>query len=277
MELRYLGTAMVELRVGGVRLLTDPALDPKGTAYDLGVAITPRVWFASEKQYDTPPIEGAFDAVLLSHDHHADNLDFAGRTLIADPARVARVITTPPSARRLARAKAATDAPGKGLGLGERATGLAPGATTKVGDVTITAVIARHGPRFTPKVHQVTGFVLDVDHGPRVWISGDTVLFPELVAALDAIGAARPVDLAIVHCGAVAFPKALGLRKSRFTFDAAEAAAACKLVEARAIVPVHRSGWAHFRQSEDALGAELDHAGLGARVRMLELGGSTTL
>jgi len=156
-------------------------------------------------------------------------------------------------------------------------TGLAPGATTTIGDVTITSVVARHGPRFTPQVHQVTGFLLDVDHGPRVWISGDTVMFPALVAALDAIGAARPVDVAIVHCGAVAFPRAIGFRKARFTFDAAEAAAACKLVEARAIVPVHRSGWAHFRQSEDALAAELDSAGLGARVRMLELGGSATL
>lgn len=268
---------MVELRVGGVRLVTDPALDPKGTTYDFGPWITPRSWFASEKLYDTPAVEGRFDAVLLSHDHHADNLDLAGRALIADAERVARVITTVPSARRLTRAKAASDAPGKGLGLGERATGLAPGATTRVGEVAITAVTARHGPRHAPQVHQVIGFVLDVDHGPRVWISGDTVLFPELVAALDAIGAARPVDVAIVHCGAVAFPKALGFRKSRFTFDAAEAASACKLVAARTIVPVHRSGWSHFRQPEDALLGEFDRAGLGSRVRVLELGASTAI
>ncbi|MEO7097102.1 MAG: MBL fold metallo-hydrolase, partial [Polyangiales bacterium] len=268
MELRYLGTAMVELRIGDVRLITDPVLDPRGSTYDFGMWFTPRSWFASEKQYETPTVEGAFDAALISHDQHADNLDLAGRALVADEARVARVITNRTGARRLARPRSTVDAPGKGLGLGTRAIGLVPGATTRVGNVTVTSMIARHGPSYAPQVHQVTGFVLDVDDGPRVWISGDTVMFPALAAALAELGSARPVDVAVVHCGAVAFPKAIGFGGARFTFDAAEAVEAAKLVGARTIVPVHRSGWAHFRQGEEAVVAELARAGLEDRVRM---------
>src|SRR5688572_10105667 len=173
MELRYLGTATIALRSGDTLLLTDPAFDPAGTAYDFGLWFTPRSWFASEKQYETPvrPHElGAIDGVLLSHDHHADNLDYEGRKLCADPEKVARVVSTRPSAKRLARPIAAKDEPGGGLGLGARATGLAPGETTRIGEVAIRSVIARHGPSYAPQVHQVTGFVLDFDHGPRVWI-----------------------------------------------------------------------------------------------------------
>ncbi|WP_437712175.1 hypothetical protein WMF45_42410 [Sorangium sp. So ce448] len=39
---------------------------------------------------------------------HADNLDPAGRALVADEARVGRVVTTAPSARRLARPASTT-------------------------------------------------------------------------------------------------------------------------------------------------------------------------
>lgn len=280
MELTYLGTATLVIRIGETRLLTDPVFDRIGAAYDFGLWFTPRAWFASEKQYETPPSPTTvepFDAVLLSHDHHGDNLDLAGRAIVADPSRVARVITTVPGARRLARPAPAEDAPGRGLGLGERVLGLAPGATTRVGPITITATIARHGPSYAPQVHEVTGFLLDVDDGPRVWISGDTVLFPALEAQLAQIRSERRVDLAVVHCGAVGFPRAPGFRRARFTFDAAEAIAACRLIDPALVLPIHRSGWAHFQQPEAELRRAFAVAGLGGRTRFLELGGTLSL
>lgn len=274
MQLTYLGTAMIDLRVGDARFVTDPALDPRGTTYDFGMWCTPRSWFASEKQYDTPPLDdGPIDAVLLSHDQHADNLDYAGRTLVGGD-RVARCITTVPGAKRLARPRVENDRPGKGLGLGNRAVALAPTTTTRVGRVTVRAIVARHGPRFLPQVHEVTGFVLDVDDGPRIWISGDTVMFPALAETLAALGKERAVDVAVVHCGAVAFPKALG--SARFTFNAADAVEACKLVQAKTIVPIHRAGWAHFRQPESALASAFEAAGLAERTKLLGLGESFT-
>src|ERR1700722_8185996 len=71
-------TALVEL--GDFRLLTDPTFDPPGTYHP----------------YKTKPVQfdktsgpalsveqlGVLDAVLLSHDHHFDNLDNIGRTLL---------------------------------------------------------------------------------------------------------------------------------------------------------------------------------------------------
>lgn len=278
LDVTYLGTATLALHAGETRLLTDPAFDPEGTKYDFGLWFTPRSWFASEKRYASPEVpSGRFDAVLLSHDHHADNLDAAGRALVADPARVARVLTTVPSARRLARDRSAHDAPGRGLGLGERAQGLRAGTSTRVGSLAIRAVPARHGPSYAPQVHEVTGFLIDVDHGPRVWISGDTVMFAELERELARIGDERPVDVAIVHCGAVAFPRALGFGRARFTFDAAEAIAASRLVRARAIVPVHRSGWAHFHQPEEELFSAFEAAGLAEQTRRLDLGATLSL
>jgi L-ascorbate metabolism protein UlaG (beta-lactamase superfamily) len=279
-SLTYLGTATLALRVGDMRLLTDPVFDPSGTSYDFGYWYTPRAWFSSEKLYDTPVAPasvGTVDAVLLSHDHHGDNLDLAGRRLIGDAARVPRVVTTVPGARRLARPAAGADAPGRGLGLGPRALGLAPGAKTRVGPMTVTATLAQHGPGYAPQAHQVTGFLLDVDDGPRIWISGDTVMFPALRHTLARLRRERPVDVAVVHCGAVAFPRALGFRRTRFTFDTREAIEACRLLDAGLVVPVHRSGWTHFQEPEATLRAGLEEAGLGSRTRLLALGETLTL
>jgi len=103
------------------------------------------------------------------------------------------------------------------------------------------------------------------------------VLFPELAGTLDAIGRQSPVDVAIVHCGAVSFPRAIGVASERFTFDASEAVEACRLVRAKTIVPVHRSGWAHFRQPETELVKAFERAGLGERTKVLALGETLSL
>ncbi len=70
-------TALIE--IDGWRLLTDPTFDPAGGHYNFG-------WGTSSDKLtdpaiavgDLPPI----DAVLLTHDHHGDNLDTAGRALL---------------------------------------------------------------------------------------------------------------------------------------------------------------------------------------------------
>ncbi len=86
-------TALIE--VGGWRLLTDPTFDPPGKRYAFG-------WGTSSRKLTGPAVAASellpLDAVLLSHDHHEDNLDPAGRALLPS-ADV--VVTTTSGAGRL--------------------------------------------------------------------------------------------------------------------------------------------------------------------------------
>ena len=99
-------TALIE--VGGWRLLTDPTFDPPGQRYAFG-------WGTSSRKLTGPSVAaddlGPIDAVLLSHDHHGDNLDPTGRALLPS---AGVIVTTVPGARR----------------LGGSARGLAPWAAT---------------------------------------------------------------------------------------------------------------------------------------------------
>jgi hypothetical protein len=74
---------------GGVRLLTDPTFDPPGEYPRPGTAVVLR-------KLAGPAVDAArvtpFDAVLLSHDHHSDNLDQAGRELLPEAGRVLTTI-----------------------------------------------------------------------------------------------------------------------------------------------------------------------------------------
>ncbi len=257
MKVTSLGTASVLLEYAGLRLLTDPVFDPEGVTYSMAPAGVPERWFASTKQYVTPVSPAAIghiDAVLLSHDHHRDNLDVAGRTFLNSDA-VDAVLTTPAGARRLSRTRSAV-------------TGLRAGETAALGTATVTAVTAQHGPRYVPQTGQVTGFALSAPGEPSVWISGDTVLTPALRLALAGL---QGIDVAIVHGGGVRFPTAPLVGSAIFTFDPAQFVEACTILNPGMILPIHRVGWTHF-QPEDALRSALDAAGLSARTRWLDLG-----
>lgn len=137
---------------------------------------------------DLPPI----DTVLLTHDHHGDNLDHSGRTLLPN---VSTIVTTVSGSQR--------------LGL-PQAVGLRPGMTTTLRspglpDVQVQATPARHGPPLTRFVAgEVIGFALRRPHHTEafLWITGDTVLHRRLRRTATAL----QVDVALVHVGGVQFP-----------------------------------------------------------------------
>ena len=95
LRLTHIGGPTVLLEFEGWRILTDPTFDRPGRTYRFG-------WGTSSRKVSGPAIEiddiGPVDAVLLTHEHHADNLDEAGRTVLPG---AGVVITTVSGARRL--------------------------------------------------------------------------------------------------------------------------------------------------------------------------------
>ena len=253
LRVTYIGgpTALVEL--GGVRFLTDPTLDPGGTdyptpAYTLHKTQSPAV---------APSAIGRIDAVLLSHDHHFDNLDHAGRASLA-AARA--TYTTKAGAERLG---------GRAVGLAawESADVAAPGG----GRVRITATPARHGPLGGDR-GPVVGFVLESSTAgdPIVYFSGDTVWF----AGVEEVGKRFDVDVAILNVGA-AMVAAAGPHP--LTFTASDAVALARAWPSASVVPLHFEGWTHFTEGRAKLQTAFDAANLGGRLRWLEPGRATPI
>jgi L-ascorbate metabolism protein UlaG (beta-lactamase superfamily) len=235
-RLTHIGGPTVLIEVGGWRLLTDPTFDPPGGKYSFG-------WGTGSRKTAGPSIPagvvGPIDAVLLSHDHHGDNLDAAGRALLPS---AGVVVTTLPGAGR----------------LGGGARGLAPWGSTMLEDegrtsIEITATPCRHGPPLSkPLVGEVIGFALaweDQEHGV-LWISGDTVLYDGVREVAERLR----VDTALLHLGGVRFPVTGPLR---YTMTARDAVELCGLVQPRTAIPIHYEGWGHFKEGRDAIEREL--------------------
>jgi L-ascorbate metabolism protein UlaG (beta-lactamase superfamily) len=241
-------TALIEF--GGFRLLTDPTFDPPGE-YKL-----PHVTL---KKTSHPALTaeqiGRVDAVLLSHDQHADNFDHAGR---AYAIQAPRLLTTIVGAKRLG-------------GVGE---GLAPGEsmelTNPAGPLTVTATPARHGPAgIEPLAGDVIGFVLSLPGAGRpIYITGDTVWYDGVAEVARRFRA----GLVLLFAGAAKTRGAFHL-----TMDANDAIDTAHAFPDATIVPLHYEGWAHFSQSGDDLVQSFKALGIGARLRLLEPGVPTTI
>jgi L-ascorbate metabolism protein UlaG (beta-lactamase superfamily) len=243
-------TALIE--VNGLRLLTDPTFDAPGS-YPAGpVTLTKTVGPAI-----AAATLGQIDAVLLSHDQHADNLDHAGRALLPN---ARRVLTTHVGAKR----------------LGGNAQGLAPWQTIDLAtpdgrSLRVTATPARHGPALIqPIVGDVIGFILtsgdQTDHA--IYLTGDTVWFDGVAAVSQRFSAT--VVMPFVGAAQTRGPFLLTMN----TNDAIETANAFPNAT---IVPLHYQGWKHFTQNQDDITQAFAVLGLADRLRVLEAGVATTL
>lgn len=231
-------TAVIEY--AGLRWLTDPTFSPPGTYDGLAKTTAPRL---------TPEQIGAIDVVLLSHDHHSDNLDPAGREFLP---RAGRVLTTVSAAER----------------LGGNATGLEPWAEIRVGEVSVTAVPALHGPPGAePITGPVIGFVLACAGQDTLYVSGDNAS----VDVVDEIAKRlSPIDVAILFMGAVQIPTRFD--GAFLTLSSERGAIATELLGARAVVPVHFEGWTHFTQGLPQIRAAFAGYGLTQRLVAAEPG-----
>lgn len=245
-----IGGPTVLIEIAGFRFLTDPTFDEPGD-YKLPHVTLTKTTSPALSLADIGPV----DAVLLSHDQHADNLDNAGREFLS---QAPRVFTTTVGAKR----------------LGAHAEGLLPWQSAMLTkpdgrSIEITAAPARHGPAgIEPLAGEVIGFMLSVrnrETGP-VYITGDTVWYDGVAEV------ARRFRAGIV----VLFAGSAQTRGPfHLTMDTNDAIETAQAFPHAVIVPVHTEGWTHFKQNGDDLQKAFNALGFGPRLRLLQPGVAT--
>jgi L-ascorbate metabolism protein UlaG (beta-lactamase superfamily) len=248
----YVGGPTILLEIGGLRFMTDPTLDPAGTAFVLNEKMT-------ESKLSGPALqsEDPVDVVLLSHDQHFDNLDHSGRALLNN---VGITITTKPGAQRLQ---------GNSIGLaeGENYVVTTPSGHT----ISITATPARHGPAGIERITgEVIGFHLKISgaENHEIYITGDTVFYHKIRVLSRQIhpkyififaGAARPRG---------PFNLTMGTNDALDTANAFPEAI---------IIPIHSEGWSHYTENNDNLKEAFQILAIGHRLQLLKPGLPTPL
>lgn len=257
-SLLFVGTATTVLRACGFTVLTDPSFLHAGERAHLGHGLTTRRL--------TEPALGVadlphLDLVVLSH-AHGDHWDRRARAGL-DP-RVP-VVTTHQSARVLRR---------QGFSA---ARGLGPWAehalTRDGASLTVTATPARHAAGVLGALlPDVNGHVLDfADAGGlrlRLWLSGDTVVFP----GVDLVARRWPdLDVGVLHLGGTRVPGGLPLAPM-VTLDGEDGAEVVDRVRPGAVVPVHTDDFTVFTSPRSDFVDALARRGLSDRLRLVERG-----
>jgi L-ascorbate metabolism protein UlaG (beta-lactamase superfamily) len=200
LRITYLGHATLLIELDGVRVLTDPLLRDRlgplrrhGPMPDAGTI-------------------GRLDAILVSH-AHPDHFDRASlRSLTGGP-----VLLVPPG---LGGAAGRT---------GHAVTELATGRSVDVGDVTVTAVAARHWRWPAMPRARTIGFLLE--GSTSVYFAGDTGFFARMEALRGR------VDVALLPVGR------WGPHPGPIRLGPKSASRVARVVGARVAIPIH---WGTF-------------------------------
>lgn len=251
LRLTYIGGPTALLELGGLRLLTDPTFDPAGEEYPTGVYTLRKLAGPAL----SPASLGHIDAVLLSHDHHFDNLDHAGRAMLKG---VGMVLTTEAGAERLG---------GHALGLAHWHSVDLPTPDGRI--LRVTGTPARHGPVGGDR-GPVTGFVLAITESPQraVYVSGDTVWYEGVAEVSQRFS----IQIAMLFMGAA---RVLEVGPAHLTFTADEGVETARAFANAVIIPLHYEGWAHFSESRKQIEDAFVSAGMEPRLQWIEAGRAT--
>jgi L-ascorbate metabolism protein UlaG (beta-lactamase superfamily) len=231
MTVTYVGGPTAILEYAGLRILLDPTFDPPQTYESDGEALT-KTTGPGVALEDV----GSIDLILLSHHEHEDNLDFAGTALVR---------ATP----TLSTAKAGVD-------LGKPVIGLDCWEEHRVGDVTVTAAPALHGPPGVERlVGPVIGFLLEADGEPTVYVSGDNASLELVQQIADRFPS---IDVAVLFAGAARVPSI----DAALTLTSDDAARAAQILGSPTVIGLHTEDWEHFSESRAQLEAAFAGTGL---------------
>jgi L-ascorbate metabolism protein UlaG (beta-lactamase superfamily) len=195
----FLGHSTILLEMAGARILTDPVLFDR-----IGVLRRAASPLPTE-------LHESIDLVVISH-LHLDHLDFRSLRHLGESIR----LVVPRGAADYVRSRGFTDV-----------SELAPGQSTNVGPVRVTATFADHSgfrPPFGPRAAAV-GYLIDADD-ERVYFAGDTDLFAEMIEL-------EGIDLALLPVWG------WGPRLGPGHMDPDRAAGALPLLHPRLAAPIH--------------------------------------
>ena len=246
LSLTLIGGPTVLVEYAGIRLLTDPTFDPPGQYQG---AHSPVKHLKTSGPALSVQEVGALDAVLLSHDHHFDNLDNAGRALLPS---VGTTYTTVSGASR----------------LGGNAVGMAPFETRTFEarngrKLFLTATPARHGP-VGIDVGDVIGFTLGVDRpGDLIYITGDTLWFEGTAEVARSFS-----PKVVVLYGGAAEPRG----RYHMTMGSEDALEAANAFPNATLLSVHNEGWGHLTETQEQLVEVFGQFKLGHRLTRFEKG-----
>ena len=248
LKLTYIGGPTALIDFAGVRLLTDPTFDPAPAEYPSGAAILRKLMSPAL----TPDQLGHVDYVLLSHDHHHDNLDHKGREFLS---QATKVFTTTEGAQR----------------LGNNSVGLKPWQHADVKTSTgrtlrVVGTPARHGPADMDR-GPVLGFVFFFPDAPdqAIYFSGDTVWFE----GVQEVARRFPIKATILNLGAA---RVAEVGPFHLTMTAEEAVLTARAFSTAPIVPLHFEGWAHFSEGREKIAETFSSAKMQERLHWLQPG-----
>jgi len=249
--LTLIGGPTVLIEYDGLRLLTDPTFDPPGEYQGPHSPVKHR-----KTAGPAIPVEaiGELDAVLLSHDHHFDNLDNSGRALLPS---VGVTYTTNSGAERLG---------GNAIGMAPFETRTFEGRNGK--KLLITATPARHGP-VGVDAGDVVGFAIGLEQpGDLVYITGDTLWFDGTAEVAD-----RFSPKAVVMYTGAAEPRG----RYHMTMGSEDALECANAFPDSVLVSVHNEGWGHLKESQDQLADVFEKFGIGTRLTPFHKGEPLTI
>ncbi|KAJ5174263.1 uncharacterized protein N7482_000140 [Penicillium canariense] len=251
-------------------------------AFGAGVSSERRTHPAVEL-HDLPRI----DLVLLSH-YHKDHFD---QKVEASLRRDLSIITTPHARVQLTNKD---DSFTNVFALAPFETGMVEVAGTggpKRPLVRVTGMPGKHVPcnavveRLNKLAHAIpptNGWMLELGTGAdtsdptdftcgyRIYIAGDTLVSEELYAIPERF-ADQPIDLMLAHLGGTLIPSpALAPLAFMVSMDATQGVQMMRLIGADVTIPIHYDDYAVFASPVEDFAREVERAGLGGKMVLLE-------